>query len=274
MCGSLEVGVGEHDGGCLSAQLERHLGDVAGCSLHDALACPHATGDADDADLRACSQCVAHHRTFSGDDIEDASGQSGFINHLGELATVLWRELRRFDDDGTSRDECSACLSCDEEEWEVPWQNSCYHTYWLLEEHDVLAPSVAGDDFALDGACEGSHIVEVVGGDSHLYGSPCACLSLFTHDDVDKLVLSFPDAVGHFLQVCRPLDGRCLCPAFLCSLGCVECLVHLFHGAFWLSADYFFGRWIEHINPFARLTFNEFSVDVHFKVFHKFDCFS
>ena len=172
LCRSLQIGIGEHDGRSLSAQLQRHLGDVLRSGFHNLLTCTHAACHAHNVYLLAAGHLVSNHRALAGDDIDDACGQSHLVDHLGKLGTVLRSELRRLDHDGTAGYQRSTGLACDEEEREVPGQDACHHTDGSLVEHDNLSRAVAGYNLALDMACEGGHVVKIYRRNIHFHSGP------------------------------------------------------------------------------------------------------
>ena len=110
---------------------------------------------------------------------------------------------------------------------------------------------------------ERSHVFEITDSGTHLNRCPCAGLALLAHDNLCELLLALADAVGHLHQVACTLDGGGLCPCLLCCTGGIKGAVHVFYGAFWLAADDFLCRGVQHIDPLAVRTFAELAVDVH-----------
>ena len=153
--------------------------------------------DADDVNLGRTGHLVANDRALTRDDIDDTSGQPRLGHHLSKLSTVLRRELTRLNHNGTTGNQGSTGLTGNEEEREIPRQDTCYNADGFLREQDGLVGTVGGDDLALDVAGEGGHILKVGNGGAHLNGGPGAGLALFAHDDLGELLLTLLDAVSH-----------------------------------------------------------------------------
>ena len=138
----LQISILTDNGRCLAAQLQADLGDVLRSSSHNALAGTDTTRHADNVNLGRASHLVTDDTALTCHDIDDALGQSDLINHLTKDGTVLWCQLRRLDNNGTSGNKRSTGLAGNQEEREVPGQNACHHTDGLLRQEDGFVGTV------------------------------------------------------------------------------------------------------------------------------------
>ena len=82
--GGVDVGVVEDDVGRLAAEFERDLLQIASGGLKDELANFGRAGEGDLVDVRMRGQRGAGRFAVAGNDVDDAIGNTGFLNHFAE----------------------------------------------------------------------------------------------------------------------------------------------------------------------------------------------
>ena len=103
--GALEVGVLEDDVRGLAAELEGHALHGLRGQLADALAGAGGAGEGDHVDVRVGGDRLTDDRAEAGDEVEDAGGKPGGVDHFGQEEGVKWRDLARLNDDGAAGGE-------------------------------------------------------------------------------------------------------------------------------------------------------------------------
>ncbi len=265
-----KVGIGEYDGRGLTAQLEAHLRDIRGCSLHNLHTGSNRTCQAHNTDLRVAGQCIANHRTLTGNHIEKTCGQTAVVNHLTDFAAVLGSNLSGLDNDRATRDKCSSSLAGNQEEREVPRQNTSGHADRLLHQNHGLVGRITLNYLTLNAAGKLSHIVEISGSHAYLDTSQGLCLTLLANKDFLELVEIGTYAIGNLVQIDGTLGSGNLSPLLLSLVGGIHSLLNILNGSGRLTRGNLLGAGVQHFNPLSRTAFNELAVDVHFQVFHVF----
>jgi len=103
--GGLQVGIGEHDVGRLSAELEGHPLDLARGRLVDLRAGDIGSREGDLGDIRVLHDGAASLAAIAGDDIEHPIRQPRLLGQAGEFQGAGGCEFRGLDHHGAARCE-------------------------------------------------------------------------------------------------------------------------------------------------------------------------
>ena len=171
-----------------------HTRQVARGRLHDLHAGADAAGERDQPHVLVCRQQRAAIAS-AGDEIEYALRQVALGQQLAEVEGVERRLFALLDHDGVARDQRRRRLACDQEEREVPGQDTGHHADRAPVRRDRFARTVAVQDFTLDAARQPRLVLAPLG----CHGRECA-----RHAD---LPASAPRPAARHAQ--RPPRGRC-----------------------------------------------------------------
>lgn len=138
--GLLDVGVVEDDVGRLAAQLERHALEVGGRGgLHDGAADGGRAREGDLVDVHVRRDGGARDLAEARDDVDDAGGEAGLLDELGEHETGEGRLLGRLEDDGVAGGQGGADLPRQHEQGEVPRDDLTADANLEQDRHTKLA---------------------------------------------------------------------------------------------------------------------------------------
>ena len=244
-----EVCIWEYDGRSLTTQLKRNLCDVGSSSLHNLHTSTHGTCQAHDANLWMAGQSITNNRTLTCNHIEQTCGQTALMNNLTDFRTVLRGNLSGFDNNRATGNQGSGSLTGNEEEREVPRQNTCSHADRLLHENHRLVGSITLNHLTLNTAGKLCHIIEISGGHTHLNTSKCLSLTLLTNNNFLELVEVSTDTIGNLMQINGTLGSRNLSPLLLGNIGCLYSLIHILYCSGKLTRSHFLRRRVQHFNP-------------------------
>ena len=118
--GFVEVGVGEDDGRALAAELEGDFLQVSGGGFDDQAADFGRAGEGDLVDERMRGERGSGAFAESGEDVDDALGEAGFVDELGEAEAGHRGLLGELEDDGAAGGEGGAELPGGHQQGEVP----------------------------------------------------------------------------------------------------------------------------------------------------------
>ena len=206
-------------------------------------------------------QRIAHNRSRARDEIEDALGQRRLRHQPRKLEGVVGRLAAWLDHDGIARHQRGCHLAHDQEEGKVPRQNAGNHADGHLVEQDVLAGAVTLDDLALVAPGKLRHVIQVVGGEVHLYLREGENLALLLRDHARQGFAVGADQRGDLAQVARTPDGRQCRPALLGFFSRQHGAVHLLDCAGRKLRNHLFSRGVHHLQHLGRRY--EFTVDQH-----------
>ena len=109
--GLVEIRVVEDDIRALSTEFKCDILEIAlGRSLHDLPAGDGRTGEGDLLNMRMVADCLTNGIPISNDEVEDASREPNFTNHLRYHESGQRGELGRLHDDSVSGRESGADL--------------------------------------------------------------------------------------------------------------------------------------------------------------------
>ena len=122
--GIVDISIVEHDVRALSTKLKGHLLEIrSGGGLHDLSANNGATGKGDLVDVHVGGHGGTSHLTESGDDVDNASGETSLFDQLGGEESAEGSLFGGLEDDGVTSGKGGAELPCEHEQGEVPWDD-------------------------------------------------------------------------------------------------------------------------------------------------------
>ncbi len=211
----VQVGIGQHDGRRLAAQLQVQLGDVRRRRCHDPRTGRHAAGETDHVHARVTGQAVAHGGACAADHVEHPGWQAGLGHQAGERVAVDRGFLTRLDHNGVAGNERRRHLAGDQEKGEVPRQDACHHAHGLAHEKHVFGLTVAGQHLAFQASRPFSHVVQVIGREADFHLGQGRHLAAFQGDGPGQLIGIGPYPVRDGAQVACAFLRRPGCPGAL-----------------------------------------------------------
>jgi len=207
--GGVHVGIGEDDGGRFTAEFEGDLFEVAGGGDGDEFADLGRSGEGDLVDERVGGEWGAAGLAEAGEDIDDAGGEAGLDDELGETEATEGGLLGELENDGAAGGEGGTELPGGHEQGEVPGDD-------LGDDTDGLAGAV-GEEVVTGGEGNGGpeglggpagHVAEEVGGEGNICnagdGDGLAVIKRFEFGELFGVLL---DELPSFQRSCPRLEG-------------------------------------------------------------------
>ncbi len=257
----IQLAVVHDDDRSLAAQLQRHLCDVGGSSLHDLLAGCRGSRHGDHLHFGAGGKHIAHNGAGSGDHIDDALGKRALLDQLGELIAAVGGVAGGLEHDRTARHQDRSHFAADQEEREVPGHDACHDAQRHLVHENILIGAVGGDDLSFDMTRHFREIIEIFGQPAGLVHGLCQRLAhLFRIGPCEQLAV-VGDQLCQLADVAGTYDGRRFGPLFLRG-GCgIDRRFNICRCCFGNLGDHFLRRGVDDLQHFAVSVRDEFAID-------------
>jgi hypothetical protein len=253
---NIHVGVGEDDGRRFAAEFQRYLLQIAGGRLDDQLADFGRAGECNLVDVRMRRQRRAGGLAKPGQDIDDAIGETGFLNKLPEAQCAERRLLGRLQDDRAAGRQCRRNLPRRHHQWEVPRDD-------LPDDADRFAQGIGmpvagrgdGDCRAVDLGRPAGHVPQDLVRTRQVDIARVADrLAVVERLEFGNLIGVAFEKIGELpnqlaailrrgLRLGAGLEGAQWGFDGFVDIGCIG-LGH--------SGNHLTGRWVEHVEPLAR----------------------
>ena len=226
----VEVGIGAHDGGRFTAQLQRCRHQFFGGQALNAHADRRAAGKCNALDQRVAHQRIAHHRAFARQHTHDAIGYTRLLRNAGQLDRHAWCDLGRFDDDGTTCSQSRGHFLSLTGNGRVPRRDGSHHAQRLVHAHCEKVPT-RGRDRILPGLGRSGKVLERPRSTGHQGAAFLDGLAVVEALHLRQSFRLFADPVSDPVQHACSLMGHEASPRGLQAglLGRLNGLVHIAH---------------------------------------------
>ncbi len=196
----LQIGVVEDDQRVLAAHLQLEAAEVLGGGFRHALAGRHRAGEGDGVDVRAVEDRLADHRAGAHDEVEDALGQAGAVEDVGERPAAARHQVGRLEHYRVAVDDCRRDLPGGNGDREVPRRDQADDAERLALHHHLDAGPDAGDELAVQPQRLAGEEGKDLAGADYLAGRFHQRLALLAGQQSSKLLLAADDLVGGFFE--------------------------------------------------------------------------
>ena len=260
------VGVLEHDGRRMAAQLHGGALHVQARQCGELLAHDGRAGEGDLADHRMRNEIFRNLRRHAVDEVDHAVRHARIGERLDQLRRRRRRFLGRLDDDRAAGRKPRGKLSHDLVDREIPRREGRDRADRLLD-RDLVDAGAARRDHPAIGALGflGEPLDDVGGGHGFHLGFGQRLALLHGHERRD-LVIALAHDRGRLAHDPAALERRHRAPDLEPLGGCFQRLVEIGAVGMGHGADGFLGRRVEHGDGPARLARPPFAIDEQLRI--------